>query len=175
MLDINLMRENPEVVRNALRQRQMDAAPVDQVLDLDLKRRTIILEVETLKAERNAGSKEIGRSKDPEERQAKIEAMRVIGDKISELDNELREVEAELTAVMSWLPNIPDEQLPTASTRARMSFSKPKERSRRSILNLNPTGSWALNWASSISSVASRSLVRAFTCSAGRARVCNGR
>ena len=112
MLDINLIRENPGMVRKALEVRQMDAAPVDQVLDLDLKRRTIIQEVETLKAERNAGSKEIGRSKDPEERQAKIEAMRAIGDKISGLDDELREVQAELTAVMSWLPNIPDEATP---------------------------------------------------------------
>ena len=103
MLDINLFRENPDLVREALEKRQMDAAPVDQVLDLDLKRRTIIQEVETLKAERNAGSKEIGRSKDPEERQAKIEAMRVIGDKISDLDNDLREVETALEAVMSTL------------------------------------------------------------------------
>ena len=112
MLDINLFRENPDLVREALEKRQMDAAPVDQVLDLDLKRRTIIQEVETLKAERNAGSKEIGRSKDPEERQAKIEAMRVIGDKISDLDNELREVETALEAVMSTFPNIPDERTP---------------------------------------------------------------
>ncbi len=112
MLDINLIRENPEVVRDALTKRQMDAAPVDQVLDLDLKRRTIIQEAEALKAERNTGSKEIGRTKDPAERQAKIEAMRLIGDQISGLDEQLREVEAELTAVMSWLPNLPSDQTP---------------------------------------------------------------
>ena len=112
MIDINLLRENPDIVRKSLEVRQMDAAPVDQVLDLDLKRRTVIQEVETLKAERNAGSKEIGRTRDPEERQAKIEAMRAIGDKISGLDEQLREVEAELTAVMSWLPNIPNEVTP---------------------------------------------------------------
>lgn len=112
MLDINLIRENPDVVRAALEKRQMDAAPVDQVLDLDLKRRTIIQEVETLKAERNAGSKEINRSKDPATRQAKIEAMRAIGDQISTLDEQLREVETALDAVMSWLPNIPGEKTP---------------------------------------------------------------
>ena len=112
MKDINLIRENPDIVRKSLEARQMDAAPVDQVLDLDLKRRTIIQEVETLKAERNAGSKEIGRLKDPEERQARIEAMRALGDKVSELDEQLREVQAELTAVMSWLPNVPDAATP---------------------------------------------------------------
>ena len=112
MLDINLIREDPERVREALRVRQMDATPIDQVLDLDLKRRTIIQEVEALKAERNTGSKEIGRSKDPQERQKKIEAMRALGDQISGLDEALREVEAALTAVMSTFPNLPDEKTP---------------------------------------------------------------
>jgi seryl-tRNA synthetase len=79
---------------------------------LDLKRRTIIQEVEALRARRNEGSKEIGRAKDPEKRQAKIEAMRGIGDKISALDDQLREVEAALTAVMSTFPNIPDINSP---------------------------------------------------------------
>ncbi len=112
MLDINLIRDHPEIVRKALEMRQMDAAPVDQVLDLDLKRRSIIQEVETLKAQRNIGSKEIGRMKDPQKRQKKIEAMRVIGDQISELEKQLREVETALDAVMSTLPNIPDEATP---------------------------------------------------------------
>jgi seryl-tRNA synthetase len=112
MLDINIIRENPDLVRKALDVRQIDPAPVDQVLDLDLKRRTIIQEVEALRARRNEGSKEIGRAKDPEKRQAKIEAMRGIGDKISALDDQLREVEAALTAVMSTFPNIPDINSP---------------------------------------------------------------
>jgi seryl-tRNA synthetase len=112
MLDINVIREDPDLVRKALDVRQMDPAPVDQVLDLDLKRRTIIQEVEALRARRNEGSKEIGRVKDPEERQTKIEAMRVIGDQISALDDQLREVEAALTAVMSIFPNLPDKNTP---------------------------------------------------------------
>ena len=112
MLDINLIRDNPDLVRKSLAARQMDAAPVDQILDLDLKRRSIILEVESFKAERNVGSKEISRLKDPEERQEKIEAMRIIGDKISDLDEQLREVETALQAVMSTLPNMPAESTP---------------------------------------------------------------
>jgi seryl-tRNA synthetase len=112
MLDINLFRDNPDQVRKALEVRQMDAAPVDQVLDLDLKRRSIIQEVETLKARRNAGSKDIGRTKDPDERQEKIQAMRVLGDQIADLDNELREVETALDAVLSTFPNLPDAATP---------------------------------------------------------------
>ncbi len=112
MLAIRLFRENPDLVRKALEKRQADASVVDSVLALDDRRRTILGEVEQLKSERNTVSKEIGRMKDAESRQEKIEAMRAVGDKISALDNELRDVDAELTATMSTLPNIPSEKTP---------------------------------------------------------------
>lgn len=112
MLDINLLRENPEIVRKALRDRQDDPAPVDSILRLDEKRRTLLNEVEQLKAERNAVSKEIGKMKDAAERQSKIEAMRVVGDQITELDKAVAEVESELNYLMSTLPNIPDPRTP---------------------------------------------------------------
>jgi seryl-tRNA synthetase len=112
MLDINLIREQPDVVRKSLKDRQMDASPVDSILELDEKRRTLLTEVETLKAERNAVSKEIGQMKDATARQFKIDAMRAVGDKISAMDAELAEVDAELQTLMSGLPNIPDERTP---------------------------------------------------------------
>jgi len=112
MLDINLIRENPERFRKALADRQMDAAPVDEILRLDEQRRAVIQETERLKAERNAVSKEIGRMKDPAERQAKIEAMRAVGEQIGQLDERLRQVEEQLTAVVAAIPNLPDERTP---------------------------------------------------------------
>ena len=86
MLDINLIRETPEVVRDSLRRRQMDAGVVDALLELDKDRRALLAETETLKAERNRVSKEIGQMKDAAERQARIESTRELGDKISVLD-----------------------------------------------------------------------------------------
>lgn len=112
MLDINLFREHPDLVRRALHARQMDTSPVDQVLGLDERRRELILQSETLKAERNAVSKEIGRMKDPAERQAKIEAMRQVGDRIAALDEELRGVDAGLEELLRAIPNLPDEATP---------------------------------------------------------------
>jgi seryl-tRNA synthetase len=112
MLDINLLRENPEIVRKALQDRQDNPAPVDSILALDEKRRGLLNEVEQLKAERNVVSKEIGKMKDAAERQSKIEAMRVVGDKITELDKVVAEVESELNYLMSTLPNIPDPRTP---------------------------------------------------------------
>ena len=54
MLDINLIRENPDLVRTSLRNRQMDVSPIDDILKLDEKRRALLTEVEQLK--RNAMS-----------------------------------------------------------------------------------------------------------------------
>jgi seryl-tRNA synthetase len=112
MLDINLIREKPDLVRTALKNRQIDPSPVDDILRLDEKRRVLLTEVEQFKAERNTVSKEIGRMKDAAEREQKIATMREVGDKIAALDKEVADVEAELNSLTSALPNIPDERTP---------------------------------------------------------------
>ena len=121
MLDINLIREQPDLVRKALSDRQMDPAPVDRILELDARRRAILTEVEALKAERNAVSKEISQTlaphasagvKDAAARQAKIEAMRAVGDKIAAIDREVAEVEEKLKSVAAIIPNLPDARTP---------------------------------------------------------------
>ncbi len=112
MLDIRLIREDPDQVRAGLRIRQMDTGPVDQVLELDARRREIIGQVETLKAERNLGSKQVGSTKDPAERQKLIDAMRSLGDRIQVLDDQLRKTDADLQELMDTLPNVPDPRTP---------------------------------------------------------------
>ena len=112
MLDINIIRETPDVVRKALRDRQMEESPVDAILQLDEKRRALLGQVEVLKAERNTVSKEIGQMKEATARQSKIEAMRVVGDKIAEFDKQVSEVEVELNALTASIPNIPDARVP---------------------------------------------------------------
>lgn len=112
MLDINLIREKPDLVRKALQDRQMESDSIDSILQLDEQRRTLLSEVEKLKAERNVVSKEISQLKDATARQSKIEAMRLVGDKIAELDKSVAQVESDLHALESTLPNIPDERTP---------------------------------------------------------------
>ena len=116
MLDLNVIREKPDLVRTSLKNRQMDASPVDDILRLDEKRRTLLTQVEALKAERNVVSKEIGKLKDAAEREQKITAMREVGDKIAALDKEVTEVEAELNVLTAALPNIPDERTPIGAS-----------------------------------------------------------
>lgn len=112
MLDINLIRENPDVVRNALKLRQMDTDVVSRILEIDQQRRSLLTKAEALKNERNTVSKEISQVKDPEQRKAKIEAMRVVGDQIAELDEQIRKVEADQTEILSGIPNLPAEDTP---------------------------------------------------------------
>jgi seryl-tRNA synthetase len=112
MLDINLIRENPDVVRNALKLRQMDTDVVSRILEIDQQRRSLLTKAEALKNERNTVSKEISQVKDPEQRKAKIEAMRVVGDQIAELDEQIRKVEADQTYILSGIPNLPAEDTP---------------------------------------------------------------
>jgi seryl-tRNA synthetase len=112
MLEINLIRENPEIVRKALADRQMDTTPVEQALTLDAERRNLLTQVEKLKAERNVVSKEISQTKDAATRQQKIDAMRQVGDKISEMDEAVKQVDEKLQNLMLSIPNLPDPSTP---------------------------------------------------------------
>ena len=112
MLDIKLIREQTEFVKDALRKRHMETGVIDEIVALDEKRRALILDVESKKAERNSVSKEIGRMKDKDEREAKIASMRTLGDDINTLDEELKGVESLLYYQVATIPNIPDPDVP---------------------------------------------------------------
>jgi seryl-tRNA synthetase len=115
MLDITLIRENPERVRELCQQKNVNA-PINEVLELDQRRRQLIGEVEKVKAHRNIGSKAIGQSSDAAERQRLIAEMSGLGDQIGALDNELHQVEAHLHDLMLGIPNLPDPDVPIGPT-----------------------------------------------------------
>jgi len=112
MLDINFIREQPEVLRKALTDRQMDSSVVDKLITLDAERRSLLVTVENFKARRNAVSKEISRIKDPAARQEKIDAMRSVGEEIAKLDETTKEVDEGLQALLATIPNLPDPSTP---------------------------------------------------------------
>jgi seryl-tRNA synthetase len=112
LLDIALIREQPETIRTALRVRQMDPSPVDSILELDEQRRGVLTQVEKLKAERNAASREIGRTNDAAARESRIEAMRRLGDQVAAMDAEVTDLDARLQSVMATIPNVPDPRTP---------------------------------------------------------------
>jgi seryl-tRNA synthetase len=112
MLDIKLIREQPDFVKAQLARRGVAPAEIDAVLGFDEQRRALLRDVETLKATRNAVSKEIGKMKDAAERDAKIAEMRGVGDRIAEMDRQVAEVEDRQRATLLELPNLPHESVP---------------------------------------------------------------
>lgn len=104
MLDINNIRTNKEDVAKSLAKRGQDFN-LDEIIALDDQRKKILTEVEQLKAERNKNSKT---KPTPE----MIEKMRNIGDRIKELDSQVKQTEENLKADLSKLPNIPFDDVP---------------------------------------------------------------
>ena len=112
MLDIQLFRDNPDLIRQSLKRRGGELSQVDQVIDLDKKRRDLLGQVEGLRSEKNQASKAIGQGKDPDERQEKIAAMKALGDDLENLESELKALEPELKSLLGTFPNLVDDRVP---------------------------------------------------------------
>jgi len=125
VLDIRLIRENPDLVRTGLKRRGVEDVPLDEIIALDEKNREIITEVETLRSERNTVSKEIGglaqviktaetkEKKHAEHRRTDLVARSTfVGEKIDSLEAELKGVEAKLRDHLLNIPNIPHDDSP---------------------------------------------------------------
>ncbi|MDD4517349.1 MAG: serine--tRNA ligase, partial [Limnochordia bacterium] len=108
MLDIRLFRDQPDVVRKALKDRGLDTSPVDEVIHVDNLRRETLQEVENLKAKRNTVSAEIAKMKSKkEDASAVIEEMRQVSEKIKAYDEQVREIDEQLRTLLLQIPNIP--------------------------------------------------------------------
>jgi len=111
MLSLQFIREHPEVVRKALEERHT-AAPLDAILELDVRHRSLLAEAEKLRSEQNAAGKRIGAAKDPAERQRMIDGMKGVSERLDELTPQLRAMEEELRALLMEIPNLPDPATP---------------------------------------------------------------
>lgn len=112
MLDIKKIRSSEAEVRRALEQRGVQV-DLDAVLDLDRQRRALLTEEETLRNRRNVVSKELGRLKQAGQDISAPQAdMRKIGDRIAELNREVREIEQKLEQALLHVPNIPHASVP---------------------------------------------------------------
>ncbi|MCX6017113.1 MAG: serine--tRNA ligase [Chloroflexi bacterium] len=112
MLDINLIRKEPDAVRAMLTARGGSANSLDAILTLDVQRREILTQSEVLRATRNTVSKEIGRMSDPAEREARKMEMRSVGDQITALEADLGGIETQLADLTAALPNMLDPRTP---------------------------------------------------------------
>ncbi len=112
MLDLKFIRENPEIVKQAVRDKN-EKADVDEILKLDEERRKLLSEAEALKAQRNKASQEIGKlKKEGKNADEAIAKMKEVSERIKELDEREKKVEAKLKELLLWVPNIPHESVP---------------------------------------------------------------
>ncbi len=140
MLDIKLIRENPDVVLKAMEKRGEDLGQVREIIDLDNTYRQLLKEAETLRARRNDVSKQISRMKDkPADL---IAEMRQVGDRITQIESEANQVADKLEDKSLRLPNLPAEDVPVgkdaADNKEVRSWGKPKD------FNFEPLPHWEL-------------------------------
>lgn len=118
MLDLELIRRDPEFVSSSLVTRGEDVS-LQAILGLDAKRREIIQARDELRSRRNSVSKDLGRT--GERPPDLIQEMRELGEEVKRLEEEIRSIEEELEALLSRLPNIPSKDVPVG---ADESFNK---------------------------------------------------
>ena len=113
MLDIKFIRENPELVKQGIENKNEKHNTVDEILELDGKRRALLTEVEEKKAQKNKVSAEVGKLKKAGENADEIIAeMKQLGEDIKAIDDEVRLVEEKFTNMQMWVPNLPHTSVP---------------------------------------------------------------
>ena len=112
MLDIKLIRDNPDGVKARLATVGVLETDVDALLNSDRVRRARIREVEALRAERTTRSKEIRKISDPTERDSAVRSMRALGERVSQLEKQLAQEEEDFQQRLLELPNLPHPDVP---------------------------------------------------------------
>lgn len=139
MLDLKLIREETEIVRRQL-ERRSEPVPLDEILELDQRHRSLLHQVEVLRARRNEVSKGIGKLKDKPNKL--IDEMRRLGDQITSLEEETEQVAAKLRTALLYLPNLPHPDVPTGKDEKDnvvvRTWGKPRE------FSFSPLPHWEL-------------------------------
>jgi seryl-tRNA synthetase len=113
MLDIKLIRENPELIKEKLNLRNNYSPLIDNIMKLDADRRECIQEAEKLKNIRNTVSEEIAKmKKEGKDASGRITEMKTTSDNIKSLDEKLSDIEKDITKILWDIPNLPDESVP---------------------------------------------------------------
>jgi seryl-tRNA synthetase len=143
VIDLKRLRQDPDGSRARLLRRDPALAPtIDAILGLDRQRRELLVQVETLKAERNAASEEVARQKRAKEPVEELMSrLKASGEEVKALDGRLREIEAALEQLAMMLPNFPSELAPVgdaAANRVVRTWGEPPR------LEFEPKPHWEL-------------------------------
>ncbi|HID55850.1 TPA: serine--tRNA ligase, partial [Candidatus Poribacteria bacterium] len=112
MLDLKFIRENPDLIRDALRKRNTEA-PLEELLECDRRWRAILTELQSLRGKQKMFSREIGRlKKEGKDASELISQMRSVSQKVRGLEDEERELKKRIEDLLLAIPNIPHETVP---------------------------------------------------------------
>jgi seryl-tRNA synthetase len=116
MLDLKFIRENPELVKQGIKNKN-EKDRVDEVLELDEERRNLIIQTDELKHKRNLASSQIPQMKKSGQDVSSVLAeMKSVSDKISDLDSQLNNVEGKLNDILMFIPNMPHSSVPVGKS-----------------------------------------------------------
>jgi len=116
MLDIKLIRENPEIVKQGIENKR-EKSRVDEILKIDEQRRELIFRTDELKSQRNQASMQVGAIKKSGGDASEIIAeMKRVSDQITENDSLLKELETQLEDILLYLPNLPHSSVPVGKS-----------------------------------------------------------
>ncbi|HNZ30120.1 MAG TPA: hypothetical protein PKJ42_09020 [Candidatus Goldiibacteriota bacterium] len=141
MLDIKLIRENPDAVKASLAKKGVKPESIDEVLAVDLKRRDIIGTVESLKAENNKKNPEIAKlKKEGKDASALLAEMKAASEKVKSLDADLAKLDEELNIKLLYIPICRMNQCLQALTPKQTSKHLNGAQKKVFLLSLRPTG-----------------------------------
>jgi seryl-tRNA synthetase len=140
MLDLDLIRRDPDLVRKALADRGEESA-LEPILELDSSRRERVHEGDELRARRNQVSQEMGRS--GERPPTLIQEMRQVGERIRALEEQAKGIEEELTSLLLALPNLPMGDVPIGADESGNTVVRTWGEPR--VFDFEPKPHWALN------------------------------
>ena len=116
MLDLKLIRENPELVRQGIKNKN-ETDKLDELLKLDERRRELILKTDELKHKRNQVSSQIPQMKKAgQDVSGILSEMKTVSDQISDFDSQLKEIEIKVEDILLFIPNLPHESVPVGKS-----------------------------------------------------------
>ncbi len=141
MIDIQRIREDPEAVKEAIATLGAEA-PIDEIVNLDLKRRKLLQELEGLRQGKNETSERIGRMEPGDDRQGLIDSMSGVNARIKALESALRDNEDALQREMYEVPNLPDASVPVGADESENVVLREEGRLRK--FDFEPLPHWDL-------------------------------
>src|SRR5918912_1487369 len=133
MIDLKLLKENPQVIKEMLKNRNLDF-PIDELINLDRKRRELIVQTQEIKHKKNNLANSIAiKKKNKHDPKEELEEMRIVGRKIVSLDEEKMTIELKFRRLIMMLPNIIDKSVPIGNDETNNLIIKSEAGSKKKI------------------------------------------